>query len=75
MHLPRLNVDGSPTVEADRRLPRETIDAVAGRLPVAEAEALVSPNKFANPLVVLRDDGTCLGAAPIRSPVAAALGA
>jgi gamma-glutamyltranspeptidase/glutathione hydrolase len=75
MHLPRLNVDGSRTVEADRRLARETIDAVAARLPVAVAEAMVSPNKFANPLVVLRDGGSCLGAAPVRSPVAAALGA
>ncbi len=75
VHLPRLNVDGSPTVEADRRLPRETLDAVAARRPVAAVEALVSPNKFANPLVVLRDGEDCLGAAPVRSPVAAALGA
>ncbi|MDH3792627.1 MAG: hypothetical protein OES41_12885, partial [Rhodospirillales bacterium] len=73
--LPRLNVDGSPTVEADRRLPLDTIEAVAARLPVAAVEALVSPNKFANPLVVLRDGDGCLGAAPVRSPVAAALGA
>jgi gamma-glutamyltranspeptidase/glutathione hydrolase len=75
VHLPRLNVDGSPTVEADRRLPREVIDAVAARLPVAAVEALVVPNKFANPLIVLYDGDTCLGAAPVRSPVAAALGA
>jgi gamma-glutamyltranspeptidase/glutathione hydrolase len=75
VHLPRLNVDGAPTVEVDRRLPRETIEAVAARLPVAAVEAMVSPNKFANPLVVLRDGETCLGAAPVRSPVAAALGA
>ncbi|MDH3916826.1 MAG: gamma-glutamyltransferase [Rhodospirillales bacterium] len=75
VHLPRLNVDGSPTVEADRRLPLDTIEAVAARLPVAAVEALVSPNKFANPLVVLRDGDGCLGAAPVRSPVAAALGA
>ncbi len=75
IHLPRLNVDGSETIEADLRLPRETIEAVAGRLPVAAVEAMVSPNLFANPLVVLRDGAGCLGAAPVRQPVAAAVAA
>ena len=73
MHQPRLNVDGSETVEADLRLPRDTIEAIAARLPVAAVEARVSPNCFANPQVVLRDGTSCLGAATVRSPVAAAV--
>ncbi len=73
MHQPRLNVDGSDTVEADLRLPSETIEAIAARLPVTAVEARVSPNWFANPQVVLRDGASCLGAATVRSPAAAAV--
>jgi gamma-glutamyltranspeptidase/glutathione hydrolase len=75
VHLPRLNVDGSETVEVDLRLGKESLEAVGARLSVAAVEAMVSPNKFANPLVVLRDGGSCLGAAPVRSPLAAAVAA
>ncbi len=73
MHQPRLNVDGSETVEADLRLPQEILEAVAARVPVAVVEARVSPNWFANPQVVLRDGASCLGAATVRSPAAAAV--
>jgi gamma-glutamyltranspeptidase/glutathione hydrolase len=75
VHCPRLNVDGGPSVQVDRRLPPEVFQAVAARLPAEATEALVSPNLFANPQVVAKDGELCLGATHVRSPVAAAVGA
>jgi gamma-glutamyltranspeptidase/glutathione hydrolase len=72
---PRLNVDGGPLVEADPRLGRAIIEAVAATLPLCEVEALVSPNHYANPLIAGREGDTAFGAAQLRSPVSAAVGA
>jgi gamma-glutamyltranspeptidase/glutathione hydrolase len=72
---PRLNVDGAPFVEADPRLGREIIEAVAAALPLREVEALVSPNHYANPLIAGWEGETAFGAAQLRSPVSAASGA
>jgi gamma-glutamyltranspeptidase / glutathione hydrolase len=72
---PRLNVDGGRFVEADPRLGRATIEAVAAVLPLQEVEALVQPNHYANPLIAGREGETAFGAAQLRSPVSAAVGA
>ncbi len=72
---PRLNVDGGPLVEADPRLGRAIIAAVAATLPLCEVEALVSPNHYANPLIAGREGETAFAAAQLRSPVSAAVGA
>jgi gamma-glutamyltranspeptidase/glutathione hydrolase len=70
---PRLNVDGAPFVEADPRLGREIIEAVAAALPLREVEALVSPNHYANPLIAGWEGDNAFGAAQLRSPVSAAV--
>ncbi|HEX9768023.1 MAG TPA: gamma-glutamyltransferase [Kiloniellales bacterium] len=72
---PRLNVDGGPFVEADPRLDRSIIEAVAAVLPLSQVEALVSPNHYANPLIAGREGETAFGAAQLPSPVSAAVGA
>ena len=72
---PRLNVDGGPFVEADPRLGRATIEAVAAALPLREVEALVSPNHYANPLIAGWEGETAFAAAQPRSPASAAVGA
>jgi gamma-glutamyltranspeptidase/glutathione hydrolase len=75
MTTPRLNIDGGAKVQADRRLAPEVIEALKARHKVELVEALVTPNLFANPQVVLRDGDDCLGAVTLRSPVAAAVAA
>ena len=72
---PRLNVDGGPAVEADPRLDRAVLDALAAVLPLTEVEALVQPNHYANPVIAGHEDGTAFGAAQLRSPVSGAVGA
>jgi gamma-glutamyltranspeptidase/glutathione hydrolase len=72
---PRLNVDGGPFVEADPRLGRAIVEAVAAALPLHEVEALVSPNHYANPLIAGWEGETAFGAAQLRSPVSAAIAA
>ena len=71
---PRLNVDGSTAILADRRLPADVIAALEARYAVKRVEALVSPNYFANPLIAMQEDDSCLGAVPLRTPVAGAVG-
>ncbi len=74
MATPRLNVDGGAAILADRRLSADVIAALEARHKIKQVEALVAPNYFANPLVAVREDDTCLGAVPLRAPVAGAVG-
>jgi gamma-glutamyltranspeptidase/glutathione hydrolase len=76
MAQPRINVDGSPRVQADQRLGPEVLAAVAAAGHAVEpVEALVSPNLFANPQIVLAEGEQRLGAVTLRHPVAAAVAA
>ncbi len=75
VHQPRLNVDGAGRILVDDRLPPAVAEAVAAVAPVEVVQAILTPNPYANPLLALRDGESCLGAAQIPSPVAAAVGA
>ncbi len=72
---PRINVDGGPEVEVDPRLGDSVAKAIAEVLPIRLVEAVLTPNHYANPVIALHDGEACLGAAPLPSPVAAAIGA
>jgi len=72
---PRINVDGGPVVEADPRLGPAVLEAIAAELPLRPVEALVQPNHYANPLIAGVEGDTAFGAAQLRSPVSAAVGA
>ncbi len=72
---PRINVDGGSEVEVDPRLGDAVAKAIAEALPIRLVEAVLTPNHYANPVIALHDGETCLGAAQLPSPVAAAVGA
>jgi gamma-glutamyltranspeptidase/glutathione hydrolase len=75
MAQPRLNVDGAPRVQADQRLGPEVLAAIAAAGHGAEpVEALVSPNLFANPQIVLAEGEQRWGAVTLRHPVAGTVG-
>jgi gamma-glutamyltranspeptidase/glutathione hydrolase len=57
-HMPRIDVSGGATVNADRRLGPEVLAQLRARFPVQEVERVVLPNLFACPTAVLRDPNT-----------------
>jgi len=68
-HHPRIDVSSVDTVNADRRLPPEVLDALAkeGKLDVVEHNAV--PINFANPNVIVQQgDGTRVGMSDAASP-------
>ena len=68
-HHPRIDVSSVDTVNADRRLPAEVLDALAkeGKLEVVEHNAV--PINFANPNVIVQQaDGTRVGMSDVASP-------
>ena len=69
-HRPRINVDGSDLVEADARLPAETLAMLEGRFPVAVRPHGVHPSAYACPNAVVwePESGTATGAAHVMSP-------
>ena len=75
VHQPRINVDGGETIGVDPRLPAAVVEAIAQVGEVELTQAMIAPNKYANPQIALRDGEDCLGAVSIPSPVAAAVGA
>ncbi len=69
-HCPRINVDGADLVEADARLPAETLDPLKARFPLAVRPHGVHPSAYACPNAVVWDpeSGTATGAAHVMSP-------
>ena len=74
LRQPRINVDGGPEVEVDPRLGDAVAKGIAEALPIRLVEALLAPNHYANPVIALTDGESCLGAAQLPSPAAAAVG-
>jgi gamma-glutamyltranspeptidase / glutathione hydrolase len=74
-HHPRIDVSGPDAVSADRRLPREVLDALAADgAPVEAVEHGVLPVNFACPnLIQLRPDGERVGISDVMSPWSAAV--
>ena len=73
VHLPRINLDGGPAVEADPRLGAAVLQAIAEEHVVAATPALVTPNHYANPQIVLVAPDGLEGAAQVLHPTACAL--
>ena len=69
-HCPRINVDGPDLVEADTRLPAETLAMLGARFEVAPRAYGVHPSHFACPNAVVWDPATgeAAGAAHVMSP-------
>jgi len=74
VHQPRINADGGQHVEADPRLGEETLAAIAAAHSVVPAEALITPNHYANPQIALFAADGLQGAAQVHHPTAAAVG-
>lgn len=73
-HHPRIDVSGPDHVSADRRLPRDVIDALAADGPTDLVEHGVMPINFACPNVIVSDsDGSRAGISDAASPWSAAL--
>jgi gamma-glutamyltranspeptidase/glutathione hydrolase len=74
-HMPRLDVSGGPTVNADRGLGPEVLAQLRARFPVREVERAVLPSLFACPTAVLRDPktGEATGMTDPVQPVAGAV--
>ena len=74
-HMPRIDVSGGPTVNADLRLGPEALAQLHARFPVREVERAVLPNLFACPTAVLRDPdtGEATGMTDPVQPVAGAV--
>jgi gamma-glutamyltranspeptidase / glutathione hydrolase len=73
-HTPRIDVSGTDTVTADRRLAPEVLAALEALGPVEVVEPAVAPVNFANPNVIsLLPDGTWMGVSDAWSPWSAAL--
>jgi gamma-glutamyltranspeptidase/glutathione hydrolase len=73
-HFPRLDVSGPEGATADRRLPQETLAALAGRGPLEVVEHAVLPVNFACPnLIAIGPDGERRGITDVMSPWSAAL--
>ena len=69
-HCPRINADGSDLVEADSRLPAETLAMLKARFALAARPQGVHPSAYACPNAVVWDpeSGTASGAAHVMSP-------
>ena len=69
-HCPRINVDGPDLVEADTRLPAETLAMLGARFEVAPRAYGVHPSLFACPNAVAWDpgEGSAVGVAHVMSP-------
>jgi gamma-glutamyltranspeptidase/glutathione hydrolase len=73
-HFPRLDVSGPEGATADRRLPAETLEALAAAGPLEVVEHAVLPVNFACPnLIRLFRDGRRVGITDVMSPWSAAL--
>jgi gamma-glutamyltranspeptidase/glutathione hydrolase len=72
-HAPRIDVSGGPRVVADRRLPAETLAALAAAFDVVLAEPLVASNPFTIASAVRRSDGVNEGATEPEHPWAEAV--
>jgi gamma-glutamyltranspeptidase/glutathione hydrolase len=71
---PRIDVSGPEGLTADRRLPPQTLAALAGAGPVELVEHAVLPVNFACPnLIEIRPDGQRVGVTDTMSPWSAAL--
>ena len=73
-HCPRISVDGPDLVEADARLPAETLDMLKARFPLSVRPHGVHPSAFACPNAVAWDyeSGAATGVAHVMSPNASA---
>jgi len=67
-HCPRLDVSGTGAATLDIRLDRATVDAVATRMKVVQAEMAAYPVLFASPSGVMRRGSENHGMADIGSP-------
>ena len=69
-HCPRINVDGADLVEADARLPAETLAVLETRFALAVRPHGVHPSAYACPNAVIwePESGTATGAAHVMSP-------
>ncbi len=69
-HCPRINVDGPDLVEADARLPAETLDMLKARFALSVRPHGVHPSAYACPNAVVWDpqSGTATGVAHVMSP-------
>ena len=69
-HCPRINVDGADLVEADARLPAETLAVLETRFALAVRPHGVHPSAYACPNAVTwePESGTATGAAHVMSP-------
>ncbi|CAI8057431.1 Glutathione hydrolase 2 [Geodia barretti] len=69
-HCPRINVDGPDLVEADARLPAETLALLEARFALAVRPHGVHPSAYACPNAVVWDpqSGTATGVAHVMSP-------
>ena len=69
-HCPRINVDGPDLVEADARLPAETLALLEARFAIAVRPHGVHPSAYACPNAVVWDpqSGTATGVAHVMSP-------
>ena len=73
-HFPRIDVSGPEGATADRRLPAETLAALAELGPLEVVEHAVLPVNFACPnLIAIGPDGTRQGITDVMSPWSAAL--
>jgi gamma-glutamyltranspeptidase/glutathione hydrolase len=74
-HHPRIDVSGTGTIDADRRLAPEIFSALRGCGKVAAVEHVVYPLNFACPnMIVRRPDGDWEGVADVMSPSSGAVG-
>ena len=69
-HCPRINVDGPELVEADARLPAETLAMLKARFSAAARPHGVHPSAYACPNAVVwePEGGTATGVAHVMSP-------
>ena len=69
-HCPRINVDGTDLVEADARLPAETLASLEARFALSVRPHGVHPSAYACPNAVVwePESGTATGAAHVMSP-------
>ena len=69
-HCPRINADGADLIEADARLPAETLALLEARFALAARPHGVHPSAYACPSAVVWDprSGTTSGAAHVMSP-------
>jgi gamma-glutamyltranspeptidase/glutathione hydrolase len=74
-HHPRIDVSGTGTISADRRLAPEILAALRGCGKVAEVEHVADPPNFACPnMIMQRPDGAWEGVSDVMSPSSGAEG-